>query len=265
MSSPLLYQVGLMTTSTIQQLNALNTHFYKTVATAFSGSRSQAWEGWTRLNSSLEPLFQAGSSTILDIGCGNGRFGAFLEASFPLAQFHYTGVDNNLELLRLAQQKLASATPAHSFEFRETNLVESLITKGNCLPTGSYSLIVAFGVLHHIPSLSLRKKFFQNIEEGLDENGIAVISLWQFPRIPSLMQRAVSAKSAGISSENLEPDDYFLTWERDQHAVRYCHYVNDDEEKELLEATSLIVHSSFFADGKTGELNHYLVLQKRKD
>ena len=65
-----------MKQATILQLNDLNQHFYKVTAEEFSKTRSFYWKGWGEL---IEPLKEIGKNhpqlKVLDIGCGNGRFG----------------------------------------------------------------------------------------------------------------------------------------------------------------------------------------------
>src|SRR4051812_3977149 len=92
----------VMDEATIQRLNAINRAFYQTTASEFDATRGQSWPGWDRLIPHLKtPL------SVLDVGCGNGRFGLFLREQLtgPLT---YTGLDNNPALLEAAQQALAS-------------------------------------------------------------------------------------------------------------------------------------------------------------
>lgn len=62
-----------MNTQTIQRLNAINREFYQITAHEFDQTRGTAWPGWERLLPYLRPPL-----TVLDVGCGNGRFGLFL-------------------------------------------------------------------------------------------------------------------------------------------------------------------------------------------
>src|SRR5437773_46351 len=62
---------------TIQRLNEINRAFYNRVAQDFDETRQQAWPGWDTLLSYLNAPLNAPLS-VLDVGCGNGRFGLFL-------------------------------------------------------------------------------------------------------------------------------------------------------------------------------------------
>ena len=72
--------------ATFRYLNDLNRRFYETVAIDFDATRQQAWAGWER----LLPYLHAPLS-ILDIGCGNGRFGAFLAERIGKDRLRYVG------------------------------------------------------------------------------------------------------------------------------------------------------------------------------
>ncbi|MFN7209248.1 MAG: class I SAM-dependent methyltransferase, partial [Aggregatilineales bacterium] len=75
-------------------LNALNRAFYAQAAENFDESRGRAWNGWRRLLPHLEGL--PVPRRILDVGCGNGRFGRFLARHLPQVRYH--GMDNNAAL-----------------------------------------------------------------------------------------------------------------------------------------------------------------------
>lgn len=64
---------GFVNTITIQRLNAINREFYRVTAREFDQTRGAAWPGWERLLPYLHPPL-----SVLDVGCGNGRFGLFL-------------------------------------------------------------------------------------------------------------------------------------------------------------------------------------------
>ena len=59
-----------------------------------------------------------------------------------------------------------------------------------------------------------------------------------------------------------EPGDYILSWNRGGFGRRYCHYVDEAEEGRLLEGLDITVRERFFEDGKSHDLNRYVVVQK---
>src|SRR5664279_1541814 len=87
---------------TIRTLNDLNRRFYETVAAAFDATRQTAWQGWDQLVPYLKPPL-----TVLDVGCGNGRFGVFLADRLGKANLHYHGIDSSAILLERARHSLA--------------------------------------------------------------------------------------------------------------------------------------------------------------
>ena len=105
--------------------------------------------------------------------------------------------------------------------------------------------------------------------------GVVCASFWQFMGDEKFVKKAEAwnskAKSelasAGLDASQLEAGDYFLGWQNEPGLWRYCH---DFEE---LEIDALVVAACeggkarevarFSADGKSGAMNRYVVLQKR--
>mgnify|MGYP000004235310 CR=1 FL=1 len=90
-----------MDDATIAQLNALNRDFYRVAGEDFDRTRGKPWPGWARLLPYLRldtvpdshEGFQSNTPTgatlsVLDVGCGNGRFGAFLIEALTLSLIH---------------------------------------------------------------------------------------------------------------------------------------------------------------------------------
>ena len=68
-----------MDPATANALRALNRRFYEERAREFSDSRNAPWPGWLRLAPHLRELAEGGRAiSLLDAGCGNGRFAHFL-------------------------------------------------------------------------------------------------------------------------------------------------------------------------------------------
>ena len=110
-----------MDDATRTALNRINSRFYRESSLSFSETRLRPWPGWTRALS-RPPLGPPHLATdhepvrILDVGCGNGRFGRFL-ADSSTVQFGYYGLDASPELLALAQSRLErSLDPDARFE-----------------------------------------------------------------------------------------------------------------------------------------------------
>jgi tRNA (uracil-5-)-methyltransferase TRM9 len=266
-----------MNTHTVEKLNDLNLTFYREIAPYFDSSRSYSWGGWEKLVTTLniaEPdlfnITETKSSTntlqVLDVGCGNGRFVEFLEKK--QVQFTYLGTDSDTYLLDKARERYNS----QQVQFKQNDIIRDLSKgtgklygkdlKKRQVP-GQFNLIVAFGVLHHIPSYKLRLKFLKQLAGNLASNGFLIVGIWKFMELESYKKKAIPWIKTDIKPEALEPHDYLLPWQRGREAIRYCHYVDTEEQTKLIEESKLKLVTSFRADGKQDRMNEYLVLQCR--
>ena len=235
----------------INKLLKINQQFYQKIALSFSATRQNlqpGWEQlWTYLNLAQKPR------TILDVGCGNGRFVDFLKNK--LADFSYLGIDNNPKLLELARQKYAQ----QDISFQAQALVPRLQL------STSYDLIVCFAVLHHIPSFELRLNLLRQLITYLKPKGFFAISLWRFIEDEKLKNKIMPWSKVNLAPKYLEENDYLLSWGSNSKALRYCHYCSQKEIAKLKAALAkeLKLIAEYQADGKTKQLNHYLIWYKR--
>lgn len=180
----------------------------------------------------------------------------------------------------------AGAAPSASVTFQELDIVEALLdgTLGERLPHASCDLAVAFGVMHHLATFEHRAVVLESLVASLRPGGFAIVSFWQFLNDPRLVEKAEAATAAGHSHHRLPPlgsDDVLLGWQHAENVFRFCHHTSDEEIDALLSACGIAQQGSaapgespapfdtspceiarFSADGKTGNLNRYLVLQK---
>ena len=197
----------------------LNEKFYLKIQAYFNRSRQSPWSGWQK----LLPFLQGPSLQVLDLGCGNGRFGIWLAKH---RQIEYTGLDNNQFLLdqipfgRLIKQDLT----------QPWNLKAKV------------DLVAILGVMHHLPKpyrLQLLKRAATHLQPG----GILFLSFWEFD----------PAKGKSLGSH-----DYLLPWKLGVIAERYCHLYSQPEIDALIKPLKLNLLADFRADTS----NRYLVLQK---
>ena len=111
-----------MKKETISALNQLNTNFYNTVAKEFDESRNHYWPGWQLLVEQIDPTT---ITSVLDIGCGNGRFGAFSNEHFPNMQ-NYTGIDSNYKLITAATEANIAGT------FLQRDIIQTTLVASPC-------------------------------------------------------------------------------------------------------------------------------------
>jgi 2-polyprenyl-3-methyl-5-hydroxy-6-metoxy-1,4-benzoquinol methylase len=226
--------------ATIHHLNEINRRFYEATAAEFDATRQQPWAGWERLLPRLTPL------TVLDAGCGNGRFGLFLAERLGKDRLRYVGLDSSAALLDRARASLAGIDA----QFTQRDLIEQPPDAA----LGQFNLVVLFGVLHHVPGAANRLALLRALADRVAPRGLLVFTEWRFLENPRLVKRIVPW-DAGLV---VEPGDYLLDWRKGTQALRYCHAVDDAEHAALVAATGLTLVDEYRADAA----NLYVVLRK---
>lgn len=265
-----------MDARTRNQLLEINRAFYEAHSEAFDRSRgARPWPGWQRLvpllagvAASSSPADDAGRrrlGSVLDIGCGNGRFACFLhEAGFDL---RYVGVDANPGLLGAAHRQLPAPLAASA----DLVLHDFLATgrPGDGLPEGPFELVVLMGVLHHVPGADWRLQLLQSAARRLAPSGHLVLTAWQFEDDPREERKRIDWQGLGpvlgepLDPGQLEAGDTLLRFGEDRNAPpRYCHPVRDVEFESWPNALGLALVADFRADGARGNANRYAVLRR---
>jgi tRNA (uracil-5-)-methyltransferase TRM9 len=247
-----------MNSATAARLIELNRDFYTRFGDSFSATRHRVQPGVRRV---LEML--NGDENILDLGCGNGWFAR--ELADRNHRGSYFGLDFSLPLLRDAE----SQPKFFSAKFMQVDLTQlspysdqlSVISQ-QLLITGNCSLVTAFAVLHHIPSRELRLNILRTVHRLLNPNGLFVHSNWQFLNSDKLRSRIQDWSKAGLSSDDVDPNDYLLDWRSGGEGLRYVHHFDEGELQELAEATGFEIKDVFYSDGETGNLGLYEVWRK---
>lgn len=241
-----------MDAATIARLNQINRDFYRITADEFDQTRGESWPGWERLLPHLHlPL------SVLDVGCGNGRFGLFLQENLVGAQglapllITYHGLDSSPALLNHAHAALEKL-PAINWTLEERDVVE------NPPDSGDYDLVVLFGVLHHLPGYTERQIFMQKLAERVKPGGLLAFACWRFYEYERFRRRIIPWPD----DITVEVGDYLLDWRRGEVALRYCHYTDDTEHAALVAATGMREILLYRADGQTGDANRYSLLRK---
>lgn len=216
-----------MKESTIAALLALNRALYSEHAGTFSATRQKPWRGWKRL---VEQLPADRALRVLDAGCGNGRFGIYLGDRAG----RYTGIDESAPLLEHARNKLPHAT-----------LLRSDLISWTPEENETHDLAVAFGVLHHLPTLRLREELLGKLARVAE---LVAVTFWSFDP-----KKAV----AHPLNEELEEGDHLLTFGQN-NALRYCHLASEQEIDHLIQSTGMTVRDRYTVDD--GDQNRYLLL-----
>lgn len=248
----------LLPLALIRALNALNADFYARIAPEFDATRSQAWQGWQTILSHLPaPEALARPLRVLDVGCGNGRFGVFLaQAGYAL---DYTGLDNSAALLAFADADLAALSSASRYQLASLDIVEALLAPAPLFETARYDVVGMFGVMHHIPDSTLRLRLMRELSSGLANAGILAWAAWRFADFAKYQARRVALPpELSVYQDQLEGGDAVLDWRRGAHALRYCHHVDDAEHQALDAATGLALLAHYDAD----TYNRYSLLRR---
>ncbi len=261
----------------IRKLNALTSDFYAREAASFSATRQAPWHGWEKawelitapdaaqgpfpshaaVRDSLSsraariPDDYASNSkdslAVLDLGCGNLRFERFL-AERTNAPLRVTALDNCPDLASPEIGALSAAFP------------------------------------HSLRSSSAASKTKEEDASGQGANPPekTVVSFWQFLNDPRLAAKAATVTAEGRAAHCLptfQENDFLLGWQHAEGTYRFCHHTPEDEIDALLAAirepsapsTSGCAPPAplpfreiarFSADGKLGNLNRYLILQR---
>ncbi len=228
-----------MDDTTIRRLNRLNQDFYSATADRFDLLRRGSWPGWMPLLPYLPQKVR-----VLDVGCGNGRFGLFLARQRDVT---YHGIDNNPRLLERAQTILAGIEA--TLELRD--VVE------NPPDSGVYDLVALFGMLHHVPGSQRRLDLMRRLASLVAPGGLLAFACWRFYEYERFREKFVPWP------DNLdrEAGDYLLDWRRGENAIRYCHYIDDAEHVGLIAASGLSQIETYRADGETHDANRYSILR----
>ncbi len=234
-----------MDAETVASLNAINRQFYAITAAEFNQTREQPWPGWAPVIEHLPPVRPLRA---LDLGCGNGRFGLFLRASYQGA-IVYHGQDNSPELLAFAQSALADQ-PDMRVSLTQADLLDGL-------PDADYDLIALFGVMHHVPGHDTRRRLLRELGGLLAPGGLLAFACWRFMDYERFQKRL----APWPDELDREPGDHLLDWRRGEHALRYCHHVDDAEHAQLIAAAGCTVVADYRADGFSGAVNRYTLLR----
>ena len=243
-----------MDEETIWRIRELNIAFYHDNHASFSSSRRSAWEGWKRVGALLAG---EGAMRILDVACGNMRFERFMGERYPELPFRFDCIDSCPEL----------AEPVAAASFQSVDVIEALLRGEDPIKTDvCYEGAVCFGFMHHVPSAELRVKLACAIVDSLMPGGLVAFSFWRFHHDAGLKAKAAKSTRTGCEATglSLESGDYLLGWNNEPGVYRYCHSFEDVEIDSIVEAIGTVARpvERFYADGRTGALNAYVVLRR---
>ncbi len=258
----------------IAQLTSATQAFYEQHAASFSQTRQRGWVGWTQLVPYLSEVLHETTSHegitshcfVLDVACGNFRFAGFLSEQFPESAWHIHGID--------ACDSLASCIPELAdhitVSFEHEDIIANLSKGKPLIDDAHYDVAVCFGFMHHLPTVALRQQLLEEMISAIKPGGLIALSFWRFLEDEKLAHKA--AKTTDIGEVRLDiamsdKQDRLLGWQNNTEQFRYCHSFSGEEIDLLISSVSesISVLDRYYADGKSGLLNEYVVLKRRKD
>lgn len=248
-----------MDNRTAEILDRATREFYETCTRSFSETRQAPWPGWLRL---LEYVPRNAHMSVLDLGCGNLRFERFLQGELAEVELTFHAVDRCAEL--------APEVPANVNFIRAdigTNSRKALSSAPEC------DLCVSFAVLHHLPQPETRKDVLGTLLSKTKPGGVACVSFWQFAKSRKLMEKSLEATERGSLKLGIHLDtdagDFLLGWQGREDVYRYCHSFSDSEVSEMCReacsTTRCRIIDEYSADGRSEDLNRYVVFQRDVD
>lgn len=155
---------------------------YNQISSQFSASRSYIWPDLKPFIDQVTP-----NSTVLDVGCGNGRLLLGLDSSIK-----YTGFDLSTNLLNEAKK----LHPQNNF------FEGDLLDKNIWGKLGQYDYIFCIAVIHHLPTIHDHLFLLEQIKKHLKPNGKVLITAWNLWQ-PKLLKHHLDLKTKLINNKHV--------------------------------------------------------------
>ncbi len=140
---------------------------YDAFATTFSNSRKNLH--WPELDYIIVDMMQYTPDSILDIGCGNGRFLEQAEIS-GLQLWEYLGIDSSEGMIREARK----LHPDHHFDICSMLALQTLQHSN----TPTFDSLLFLASFHHLETRGERIQVLQDSKKLLNPNGHIYMTNW---------------------------------------------------------------------------------------
>lgn len=191
---------------------------------------------------------------VLDVGCGDGR----VYETFKAKGVSYAGVDLSDDVIARAKTRWAKEIAEGRVAFETGDLLDLPVEDGR------FDVVVAAGVLHHVPSAAYRARAVSELARAVHPGGYALIAVWNLwqPRHWGVLVHQMFGKKNGWDFGDLK-----VTWKK-PFFPRYYHAFRMKELRKLCEDAGLdvveqhYVHKGDLVDWLHGE-NLVTVARKR--
>lgn len=270
--------------ATARRLCDLTSGFYRANAESFSQTRQAPWQGWERAlavagvaGATASSRSAAGPLRVFDLACGNLRFERFLVERLGAGRLHCFAVDNCDPLVDQAEsadRAESAQTPGFlpPISFQNLDVIDALaagnLREALAVPDASCDLAATFGFMHHVPRETWRVELLRALAAKVRPGGHVVVSFWRFLNSEKLAKKAFATTEQARVELNLPAlplNDFLLGWQDTRGLYRYCHHFDEPEIERLMAAVADVARpvARFAADGKTGNLNEYVILRVR--
>jgi len=185
---------------------------YEQIAASFSVTRQGNWEESSYICDIIPE-----HSSVLDLGCGNGR----LYQNLKDKNVQYLGLDLNQTLLGHARNQYPDA------DFKLLDFSRELSKLDQ-----KFDFIVSVAALHHLPGRARRLKVFREIRQLLKPNGQLFCTVWNLHQPPYHKYLYLSRL---LNWGRYGWNDTFVPWRATRPTVwRYYHAFSQQELRQLL-------------------------------
>lgn len=193
---------------------------FNTIAEEFSHTREHPWPEFGIFKHCIPDHV-----SILDVGCGNGRFLQYLLDQKKIVD--YTGLDFSKKLIGIARKRFPLG------EFVEQSMTDFDLEK-------RFDRIVAIASFHHVPTKRLRAKTLEHIRKHLKDDGLFIISVWNLWRWRYLLPLLKGFLSSLLTLFFKDPRDVLVPFGQNKVPRFYHAFFRSELKHALIKAGFLI-------------------------
>ncbi|MFX1258927.1 MAG: class I SAM-dependent methyltransferase [Promethearchaeota archaeon] len=203
----------------------------------------------------------------IDLGCANGRNFKLFKKSFN----KLIGIDNSLELLKIARQELTNST--HDLNYSSKN-IQLILGDINFIPIRALTIHIIFSIatIHHIKTKSKRKDAINQLYSLLIDKGYLLLTVWRrwqkkfkkyfifdwikrkFNPIYNKKQKELNLKDFG---------DKFVPWIIPSENTSYSRFYHFFSKHEIKELTKYFEVKEFRIMGGPGNKDNFFILAQK--